>query len=612
MRICFIPFPIIVESPEINDRKQLYPYVPLGILTLSALLEQAGHEVSICDLAWKTVTNSEEITDFLNPETVAQLILAKKPDMVGFSTIFSSYPLVIRWAESFHKISPHTPIVLGGPQASTADEPTLQAFPWIDMILRGEAENSIIPLVTCLEQGSGLASVQGLTWRDGDRIIRNPDASIVTDLDNLPVPAYHLYPVDTLSQYYKNKAGLYHHNFPIEAGRGCPFNCSFCSTSGYFQRRYRTKSPDRLIHEMVTLHAQYGLDHFDLSHDLFTANKTFLLEFCRRLQAKGLQEPIKWECYSRIDTVDRQVLTKMATAGCSGIFYGVETGSQRMQNLIGKNLPVNRVKSIVEETLALGINVSISFICGFPQEQKEDLSATFALAVDMINLGVDQIVLLPLFPLLSSQLYQQFGETLHFDGPWSSDILYGCLSPDDREQILKWPRIFPGFYHYETPGLDSDMLRSLLRIINRYPRLPAILNLNGIEVMQVFETWPEWLRTHVTLRPENYYLQQSFFADFFQFMQENLTGNPQMTSQLVDLVHYYAVIARVYLNTEESPITAERFNSDVLELMSRFLRKEALAGDLLQPAAFLFWKYQGKVITKRLTPALAGLLGITV
>jgi radical SAM superfamily enzyme YgiQ (UPF0313 family) len=611
MKICFIPFPIIVESPDINDRKQLYPYVPLGILTLSTLLEQAGHEVTIFDLAWKTGPTSEEIPDFLNPGTVARLILDKNPDLVGFSTIFSSYPLVIRWAESFRKISPHTPIVLGGPQASAADEPTLQAFPWIDMILRGEAENGIIPLVTCLEQGSDLASVQGLTWRDGERIIRNPDAPIVTDLDDLPVPAYHLYPVDALSRYYKNKSSLYHHNFPIEAGRGCPFNCSFCSTSSYFQRCYRTKSPDRLIHEMVTLHAQYGLDHFDLSHDLFTASRVFLLEFCRRLQEKDLQKTIKWECYSRIDTVDREILTEMAAAGCSGIFYGVETGSQRIQKLIGKNLPVDRVESIVEETLYQGINVSISFICGFPQEQKKDLSATFEMAMDLINLGVDQIVLLPLFPLLSSQLYQQFGETLHFDGPWSSDILYGCLSLDDREQILKWPRIFPGFYHYETPGLDSDMLRSLLRIINHYPRLLAILNLNGIDVMQVFETWPGWLRTHVTLQPGNYYLQPGFFADFFKFMQENLTGNPHMTPQLTDLVHYYGVITRVFLHTEESPITMERFNSDVLELMSHFLRKEALAGDLLQPAAFLFWKYKGKVITKRLTPALAGLLGIT-
>jgi radical SAM superfamily enzyme YgiQ (UPF0313 family) len=610
MKICLVPFPIIIDSSDAVGQKKLYPYLPLGLLTISALLEQANHEVTILDLIWKTSPGLSGKFVLPNPEDVAHLIKTKAPDLVGFSTIFSSYPLVIKWAELFHHLSPRTPIVLGGPQATATDEQTLRAFTWIDMVLRGEAENSIVPLVTCLQSGGNLASVPALTWRDRNEILRNPDAPIVSDLDTLPIPAYHLYPMSQLSQYYTARKGLYHHNFAIEAGRGCPFNCSFCSTSSFFQRRYRTKSVYRLIHEMVNLHTKYGLDHFDFSHDLFTCNNAYVLEFCQRLRARGLHKTLKWGCYSRIDTVDQKIIAEMASAGCSGIHYGIETGSQRMQKLIGKNLPIKQVNTVVKETLSLGINVSMSFICGFPQENQEDLSATCNLAMDMIYMGVDQMIFLPLYPLVGSELYRIFGDTLCYDGSWSSDLLYGCLSQEDEERVIKWPRIFASFYHYETPGLDYDVLRALLRVINRYPRLLAALSKKDIDVMSIFEFWPEWHHSRITLVSEQYYRQKGFFLDFLQFLQDNLNSKMLMTSDLNDIIHYYAVKERVSSAPVDTPITSERFNSDVLALMQHLVDGKPLAKEALQSATYLFWKTHGNVISKRLTPALAELLGI--
>jgi len=610
MKICLVPFPIVINSPDTIDQKQLYPYLPLGLLMLSTLLEQAGHEVTILDLVWEAKAGLSEKLALCNPDHVAHLINTKAPDVVGFSTIFSSYPLVITLAEHFHRLSPKTPIILGGPQATATDEQTLKAFPWIDMVLRGEAENSIIPLVTCLHSKGNLASVPGLTWRSGNQVVRNPNAPIVTDLDTLPIPAYHLYPMEWLVQYYHTRIGLYHHNFPLEAGRGCPFNCSFCATSSFFQRRYRTKSVDSLIHEMVTLHTQYGLKRFDLTHDLFTCNGAFVLEFCHRLCEKGLYKTIKWECYSRIDTVDQKILAEMAAAGCSGIFYGIETGSQRMQRLIRKNLPIQQVKSVVKETLSLGMHVSTSFICGFPQERQEDLSATFALAMDMIHMGVDEVILVPLFPLLGSELYRIFGDTIRYDGQWSSDLLYGCLNHREQEIVLNWPHVFAGFYRYETPSLNSDMLRALLRVMNNYPRLLAALSAKGINMMSVFERWPEWYHIHITQVSEYYYRQREFFLDFFQFLQETLNSNALMTPNLKDVIQYYAVIERVAFAPEDVPIISERFNSDVFVLMQHLVAGKPLTEEALQPTTYLFWKSNGKVIAKHLTVALAELLGI--
>lgn len=610
MKICLVPYPIIMDSrPGTIDQKQLYPYLPLGLLTLSPLLEQAGHEVTILDPVWETDAGLSEKLVIGNPDHIAHLIQTKAPDLVGFSTICSSYPLVIKWAESFHHLSPKTPILLGGPQATATDEQTLQTFPWIDMVLRGETENSIIPLVTCLQSGGNLASVPGLTWRSSNHVVQNPDAPRVIDLDALPTPAYHLYPVEQLVQCYNAKIFPFHRPFPLEAGRGCPFNCNFCSTNSFFQRRYRTKSAERLIHEMFTLHTQYGLECFDLAHDLFTCNSAFMLEFCHRLREKGLHKTLSWECYSRTDTIDQKILAEMAAAGCSRIFYGIETGSQRMQKVIGKNLLIQQVKPVIKKTLSLGMHVTASFICGFPQERREDLSSTLALAIDMINMGADQVVFLPLAPLLGTELYRIFGDTIRYDDQWP-DMPFGYLSHEEQELVLNWPHVFTSFYHYETPYLNYDMLLALLRIVNRYPRLLAVLSAKDINVISVFEHWPEWYRTHITHVPEYYYRQSRFLLDFFQFLQETLNSSALMTPDVNDIIHYYATIEHVKSAPEDAPIVSERFNCDVLVLMQYLADGKPLTEDALLPTNYLFWKSDGKLIVERLTPALKKLLGI--
>ncbi len=206
MKVCFVPYPIVVDpKPDVIDSEQLYPYLPLGILTLSSMLEQAGHEVFIIDPVWEAGTSSGAKDVWRNPDIVAHLIHTKAPDLVGFSTICGSYPLIIKWAESFRHLSAKTPILLGGPQATATDEQTLRAFPWIDMVLRGEAENSIVPFVNCLQSEGNLASVLGLTWRSGSQVVRNPDVPLVNNLDNLPLPAYHLLPMEKLVRYYNEK-----------------------------------------------------------------------------------------------------------------------------------------------------------------------------------------------------------------------------------------------------------------------------------------------------------------------------------------------------------------------------------------------------------------------
>src|SRR5205823_1037640 len=147
----------------------------------------------------------------------------------------------LRIAAEVKRVRPKSLVVLGGPQASVVDVATMRAYPWIDLVVRGEAEQTLPDLVDALAADSSLAAIPGITFRrNGDgEIVRNPAASLVADLDALPFPAFHLFPDVRFCRH-----------FPLELGRGCPFSCTFCSTNDFFRRSFRLKSPAQMIADM--------------------------------------------------------------------------------------------------------------------------------------------------------------------------------------------------------------------------------------------------------------------------------------------------------------------------------------------------------------------------
>ena len=164
----------------------------------------------------------------------------------------------MRIADCIKQLRPHSTILFGGPQASVVDEEVLRRFQSVDYILRGEVEQSLPLFLRELRGDYRFTDVPGLSFRDGARIHRSPSAPVIEDLDALPSPAYHL------SNYLRNATAA-----SIELGRGCPFACTFCSTNDFFRRRFRLRSPERVLMDMRTIAAEYGITHFELVHDMF-------------------------------------------------------------------------------------------------------------------------------------------------------------------------------------------------------------------------------------------------------------------------------------------------------------------------------------------------------
>jgi len=329
----------LIETAWITSwRKRKGLAVRSAILSIAAVAESLGCETTVFDLNRRFFEFSDAVGEagidgFA--ESAAREIAKREADVYGFGSICSGYPLTLRIAGRVKAIHPEATVLLGGPQASVVAQPTLASFPFVDFVLRGESEASLPIFLEELSGEHNFDRVPGLTHRSIWGIRQNADAPPIADLDDLPMPAYHL----TGELHGAEQASL-------ELGRGCPFACTFCSTNDFFRRKFRLRSPERVLQDMRAIEGEYGIREFILTHDMFTVDAKRVRAFCHHMIASGTN--YRWSCSARTDSVDRELLELMAEAGCTGVFFGVETGSERMQKIIDKHLDTNRAHQIID------------------------------------------------------------------------------------------------------------------------------------------------------------------------------------------------------------------------------------------------------------------------
>lgn len=438
MRVSFVDN-ILLAQADAGYSVDLQPH--LGLIALIAVLRERGHDAVLVDP--KLALAGGEIA--LGPGfygAIAERIVADAPDIVGFTSLGCNVVCTIQIARQVRQMLPGAPIILGGPHASILDREILGAYPQFDAIARGEADLTIGPFVEALGGRHALADVPGITYRSDGNPVRTRDAGPVLDLDALPFPAYDLYPIREL--------GL--RELRIDAGRGCPFGCTFCSTAGFFGRRYRLKSAARLVDELRALEEAYGIRHFALSHDLFTVSKEKVLAFCRFVAPYGYA----WTCSARLDCVDDELLRAMRDAGCDGIYYGIESGSPQMQRRVAKNLDLSLYHPRLTATLALGMGAVASFITGYPHESREDQDQTLELIGESVERYDERLALQLhlLTPEPGTALLAAFNTSLAYDAHLT-DFTFPPLESDDAQLIGSDSSVFVCHRYYDA-GLPRE------------------------------------------------------------------------------------------------------------------------------------------------------------
>ena len=407
----------------------------LGLTSLAAVAARDNHTVAIYDPKREIRFGRHPYDETFYHRATAD-ILRLEPEAVGFTTLGCSFIFAVNVAALIKQREPDLPVLLGGPHATMLDRQILQAYAQFDIIVRHEAEETLPPLLAKLETRA-FDGIPGITWRDGRNAAPKATAGLpkVEDLDRLPIPLYDLYPVTELGLDLMR----------VEAGRGCPFACTFCSTSSFFQRDYRLKSPDRIVREMDLLHARYGTTEFKLDHDLFTVNRRKVLAFCEAVEERGY----RWRVSARTDCVDVELLEKMALAGCIGLYFGIETGSKRMQRIADKRLKLDGIDGILDVAENFGIETTVSFITGYPEELDGDQDETLDLLGRCFrrpqNACTPQLHIL--LPEPGTPMFGKHGKNLAYDG-YVTKFNARLFGDTDRTQVLTHPELYSTYHYY--------------------------------------------------------------------------------------------------------------------------------------------------------------------
>ncbi len=356
MRVLFITTPYSVEE---------HPMPPLSLSYLASVLLAQGIEVEILDL----------LTSKASPAKIRRKLEQYQPGVVGTTCVTMSFPAAARILKVCKEFDPRIVTVIGGPHVSFAADDTFRRAPWIDVIVAGEGDMTVLELVSALDRRTDLAQVPGIFLHQDGRVIKTGPRPLIQKIDELPFPARHLLP---LSRYRGFEAAC-----SVITSRGCPYSCIFCSAPRMFGKKVRFRHPERVVDEIELIHRDLGFDRVNIVDDTFTLNHRHTKELCRELIRRNL--PVEWNAYSRVDTLTGELLELMREAGCTFLVFGIESGSQEILDTIKKGITLEKVRSAAKLTSAAGIKSFASFILGLPGETPETAHRTRALARELFE-----------------------------------------------------------------------------------------------------------------------------------------------------------------------------------------------------------------------------------
>ncbi len=363
---------LLIDPPFYRFIGYYNRYFPLGLAYLAAVLKDKGHTVSIYDadftpkatemefsyLEEKYPDYIEAVSGFKHPiwQEVRNKIKDFRPDLVGITMMTTKAASAFRIAEICKDYNKDMPVVVGGPHPTVRAEEVLRISPHIDFVVKGEGEKTFPELISAIENNQELKKI-------------NPPQELVENLDTIPYPTRDL--LENKDFYSSEDMGL------IMTGRGCPYNCTFCSSKGIWGQRARFRSVKNVIDEIKEVKARYNTRQFSFKDDIFTINREWVVEFCESLISQNLK--INWDANARVNLIDKEMLILMKKAGCNGLKVGIESGNQRILNLMKKGTTLKQIKKAASLLRKSGIHWTGYFMLGLPTETKEEMLDTLDL-----------------------------------------------------------------------------------------------------------------------------------------------------------------------------------------------------------------------------------------
>jgi anaerobic magnesium-protoporphyrin IX monomethyl ester cyclase len=438
---------ILLIYPFFKPRRDrsVFRFPPLGVSYIAASLQKAGYPVQLIDCT------------FLDKKEALRRAMEPKVDMVGIYGMVSMLDECVWFAQQLR--SRCRWLVAGGPLPTCEPELFLKDF---DVVVQGEGEQTMLELLRAFEDGSDLASVPGIAYHSEPQgvVITTPARAFNRELDQLPFPARSLLPNESYIRYGKKKYGF--SITTVMSTRGCPYRCEFCSNV-VFGGSYRERSVDNVVDEIEEALA-LGYERISFADDVFTMKKERVIKVCREIQRRELH--FAWECLGRVDALDYATALEMKAAGCTRIFFGIESGSEEILKLMNKKITTEQARQAVLAAHQAGLQVGAFFILCYPGDTDETVLTTLRYAG---SLPLDYIGLSMPYPLPGTELYNRTKERISRDwhpddSPFGSHVL---IFDADFSAGKMWFGIFKGRAQFEIKKRMGNLIPVLLPLFEK-------------------------------------------------------------------------------------------------------------------------------------------------
>ncbi|MBN1185049.1 MAG: B12-binding domain-containing radical SAM protein [Bacteroidales bacterium] len=420
-------------------------HLALGPMYLVSALENAGIEVDFRDYQMyqsNEIFNLENFMDFL-----------KDPSpILGLSCMANLLPFVLYALPGIKKCYPRTRIVLGGVGTAAVENEILKRFPEVDIIHKGEGDNTVPRLVKALMQNQSIQDIPSISFRENGSVIHNEKSPRIACLDNLNRPAYHC--ID-FSKYDG-------HN--IMGSRGCPYPCTFCSITPIWGWKAFSRSAQNIINEMEYMHKEFGVEEFLFQDEYFVSSPKRTIEFCKLLKKRKLN--IIFKVFARVDLVSKESMKALGKAGCIEIRFGIESGSNTILEAIKKGIKAEEGMKVLAKAKKYIPGVDAFYVWGYPFETMDDFSKTIFQMITFRGMDINCLPSLLTY-LPQTVLYQSIPnkEDMEFC-PYLlpeymvsgfEDRLSVRVNTDNENAplfnfIKQNKDIFPGFFHLDIEG----------------------------------------------------------------------------------------------------------------------------------------------------------------
>lgn len=395
---------------------------PLGIMYLASVCKEHKIDVSLIDLTFDRSWSAYE-----------KQITEQKPDVVGFTALSPFYDDVLTAVTITRKILPNAKIIIGGPHA-TAQPLEVIKNDMIDIVVVGEAEQIIVPLLNALQNKTDLKEVKGIVFKRDGQVIQTEKPEYI-DLENLPFPAREMLP--TVKKYFR-QIPLFPSIPPVGfiiASRGCPFNCSFCQPMlrEIFGNKVRFRSPQSVLKELDELVEKYHIKTLYFIDDNMTVNKKWLYEICDGIEKRNYGLIIGVQ--GKADTLTPEMAERLKRINCRYMSFGVESGCQRiLDTIMGKHLTIAQIENAFKLCEQNNILTCASLMIGSPGDNKESILDTVEL---LGRIRPNFIDLHYTAPTPGSKMFNEVEFDEAHDDRWSAgSIKLNDITPEELNDLF--------------------------------------------------------------------------------------------------------------------------------------------------------------------------------